>query len=221
MTNLDQEQPLQMQNGFQIIDLGVHTLQHIHLTLIPGQCVGLTGSSGSGKSLFLRALADLDPHTGTMSLDGVDAGGMQAPQWRCQVGLLPAESAWWYDRVGPHFSRVPEPWLRELGFETDVMQWQIARLSSGERQRLALLRLLIQQPKVLLLDEPTANLDRQNVQRVESLLGRYRQEQAIMMIWVSHDPDQLRRNCDAIYVISGSRFEPLDGRAHPDSPEAP
>jgi ABC-type multidrug transport system ATPase subunit len=216
---LRQEQPVQ--SGFQIVDLSVHTLQHIHLTLNPGQCVGLTGASGSGKSLFLRALADLDPHTGDMSLDGVGAGRIQAPQWRRQVGLLPAESAWWHDTVGAHFSRLPEPWLKELGFDADVMHWQISRLSSGERQRLSLLRLLIQQPKVLLLDEPTANLDRLNIQRVETLLGRFRQAHAVMIIWVSHDLDQLRRNCDAVYVISGSRFETLDGRAHPDRPEAP
>jgi len=220
MTNLCREQPLQMQNGFQIVDLGVHTLRHIHLSLNPGQCMGLTGASGSGKSLFLRALADLDPHIGGMSLDGVEAGRIQAPQWRRQVGLLPAESAWWHDTVGPHFSHVPEAWLNELGFDADVMDWQISRLSSGERQRLALLRLLIQQPKVLLLDEPTANLDRQNTLRVESLLGRYRQEQTVMVVWVSHDPDQLRRNCDSIYAISGSRFEPLDDWVHPDSSEA-
>jgi UDP-glucose/iron transport system ATP-binding protein len=219
MTDRRQEQPVQ--NGFQIVDLGVHTLRHVHLTLNLGQCVGLTGASGSGKSLLLRALADLDPHTGGMSLDGVDAGRIQAPQWRRQVALLPAESAWWHDTVGPHFDRMPESWLKELGFAAEVMGWQISRLSSGERQRLALLRVLIQLPRVLLLDEPTANLDRQNVQRVESLLGHYRHEHAVMIIWVSHDPDQLRRNCEAIYVISGSRLELLDGGAHPGPRETP
>jgi ABC-type iron transport system FetAB ATPase subunit len=219
MTDRPQEQPVQ--NGFQIVDLGVHTLRHVHLTLNPGQCMGLTGVSGSGKSLFLRALADLDPHTGGMSLAGVDSERIQAPLWRRQVALLPAESAWWHDTVGPHFNHVPESWLNELGFDAEVMRWQISRLSSGERQRLALLRVLIQQPRVLLLDEPTANLDRQNVQRVESLIGHYRQEHAVMIIWVSHDPDQLRRNCEAIYVISGSRLELLDGRAWPDPRETP
>jgi ABC-type iron transport system FetAB ATPase subunit len=213
------EQPVQ--SGFKIVDLGVHTLQHVHLTLTPGQCVGLTGASGSGKSLFLRALADLDPHAGDMFLDGVAADQIPAPQWRRQVGLLPAESAWWHDAVGPHFDNVPQPWLNQLGFDAGVMDWQISRLSSGERQRLALLRLLIRQPRVLLLDEPTANLDHHNIGRVESLLTQYRQRHSVMVIWVSHDPEQLQRNCTPIYTISGSRFEPFEGRYPPERRGAP
>jgi ABC-type iron transport system FetAB ATPase subunit len=216
MPELTMEQPVP--NGFHIVDLGVHTLQNVRLTLEPGQCVGLTGASGSGKSIFLRALADLDPHAGGMYLDGVAAELVPAPQWRRQVGLLPAESAWWHDAVGPHFDHVPRQWLAELGFDTGVMDWQVSRLSSGERQRLALLRLLSRQPRVLLLDEPTANLDRENTRRVESLLSRYRRQHAVMMIWVSHDPEQLRRNCDPIFTIAGSRLEPFRG---PDRQEAP
>jgi ABC-type bacteriocin/lantibiotic exporter with double-glycine peptidase domain len=210
-----------VQSGFTIVDLGVYSLQHVHLTLGPGQCVGLTGASGSGKSLFLRALADLDPHEGDMFLDGVAAEQIPAPQWRRQVGLLPAESAWWHDAVGPHFDHVPRPWLGELGFDAGVMDWQVGRLSSGERQRLALLRLLIQKPRVLLLDEPTANLDRRNIQCVESVLSRYRRQHTVMMIWVSHDPEQLQRNCAPIYTISGSRLEPFEGRGRPGGQEAP
>jgi ABC-type bacteriocin/lantibiotic exporter with double-glycine peptidase domain len=219
MPELRAEQPVQ--SGFSVVDLGVHTLRHVHLTLESGQCVGLTGASGSGKSLFLRALADLDPHAGGMFLDGVAADQIPAPQWRRQVGLLPAESAWWHDAVGPHFERVPLTWLGELGFDGGVMDWQVSRLSSGERQRLALLRLLIQEPRVLLLDEPTANLDRQNIRRVESLLSSYRRQRAVMAIWVSHDPEQLQRNCAPIYTISGSGLEPFRGRVRTGSEEAP
>lgn len=208
-------------SGFSIVDLEVHTLKHVHLTLEPGQCVGLTGASGSGKSLFLRALADLDPHAGGMFLDGVAAERIPAPQWRRQVGLLPAESAWWHDAVGPHFGHVPLPWLGDLGFDAGVMDWQVSRLSSGERQRLSLLRLLVQKPRVLLLDEPTANLDRQNTRRVESLLSSYRQQHAVMMIWVSHDPEQLQRNCAPVYTIAGSRFELFRDRVRPDRQETP
>ncbi len=204
---------------FKIVNLGVHTLQHINLTVEPGQCVGLTGPSGCGKSLLLRALADLDPHKGGMSLEGVGADQFQAPQWRRLVGLLPAESSWWHDTVGSHFSAVPEAWLMDLGFDTIVMDWKISRLSSGERQRLALLRLLAGQPKVLLLDEPTANLDRLNIQRVETLLGSCRQSRQLMIIWVSHDLEQLQRNCDPIYVVEDNRLRRFTRPAHPDSRE--
>jgi ATPase subunit of ABC transporter with duplicated ATPase domains len=59
----------------------------------------------------------------------------------------------------------------------------------------------------LLLDEPTANLDRLNIESVESLLGRYRQSRSLMIIWVSHDLEQLQRNCTPIYMVEGGRIE--------------
>jgi ABC-type bacteriocin/lantibiotic exporter with double-glycine peptidase domain len=203
---------LPVPSGLKIINLGVHTLKNINLTIEPGQCVGLTGPSGSGKSLLLRAMADLDPHEGSIWLEGVAADQIPAPQWRRQVGLLPAESSWWHDTVGPHFSQVPEGWLRQLGFDAGVMDWKISHLSSGERQRLALLRLLEAQPKVLLLDEPAANLDHRNSQRLETLLASCRQSRPLMIIWVSHDLEQLNRNCDPIYVIEGNRLKHLHGQ---------
>jgi ABC-type bacteriocin/lantibiotic exporter with double-glycine peptidase domain len=200
-------------NGLEIVGLQVHTLKGIDLQIEPGQCVGLTGASGSGKSLLLRALADLDPHEGRVWLEGVEAGQMPAHQWRRQVGLLPAESAWWHDNVGPHLSEAPPQWLKALGFDAGVLDWQISRLSSGERQRLALLRLLVLQPKVLLLDEPTANLDRDNIERVESLLADVRRSRPLMIVWVSHDLEQLRRNCDPVYRVDGNRIRPSDDTA--------
>ena len=202
-----------MRSGLEIIGLRVHTLKGIDLQIEPGRCVGLTGPSGSGKSLFLRALADLDPHEGRVRLEGVEAGQMPAHQWRQLVGLLPAESAWWHDSVGPHLGEAPAEWLNALGFDDGVLGWQISRLSSGERQRLALLRLLVLQPKVLLLDEPTANLDHANIERVEALLAEVRRSRPLMVVWVSHDLEQLRRNCDPIYRVDGDRIQPLDGPA--------
>ena len=204
---------MHMQDGLKIVNLGIATLKNVNLQIEPGQCMGLTGPSGTGKSLLLRALADLDPHEGGMWLDGQTAEEMPAPQWRRQVGLLPAESAWWHDKVGPHFNNLPSEWLQMLGFDAKVMDWDISRLSSGERQRLALLRLLALQPRVLLLDEPTANLDRTNTQRVESLLTSYRRQRTLIMIWVSHDLDQLQRNCAPIYEIETDRLVPFQDRA--------
>ncbi len=74
---------------------------------------------------------------------------------------------------------LPDPsiiadWLDKLGFAPDVLGWSVARLSTGERQRLALVRLLAQTPEVLLLDEATANLDPSNGARVESVVETYR-----------------------------------------------
>ena len=73
-----------MKNGLKIAGLGVHTLRNIDLTLEPGQCAGITGPSGVGKTLFLRAVADLDPHKGKIWLEGVAAEEMAPPLWRCR-----------------------------------------------------------------------------------------------------------------------------------------
>ena len=163
-----------------------------------GECVGLQGASGAGKSLLLRALADLDPRTGSMLLGGVEADTLSGPQWRRLVGLLPAESGWWLDGVAEHFNdfaAVEDGLLASLGFERNVGDWQISRLSTGERQRLAILRLLANQPGCLLLDEPTASLDHDMVTRVEHLLLTYASTHQAPLLWVSHDPAQLDRVC--------------------------
>jgi ABC-type iron transport system FetAB ATPase subunit len=160
-----------------------------------GSCLALWGPSGSGKSLLLRALADLDPHTGEVLLDGAPQASMDGPAWRRRVGYLPAESGWWRPTVGEHFAGGAVP--AQLGFPADVASWPVARLSSGERQRLALLRLLEREPDVLLLDEPTANLDQDAARAVEELVASYRTEHGAAVLWVGHDPAQRRRVADA------------------------
>lgn len=160
-----------------------------------GECLGLSGESGSGKSLLLRAMADLDPHEGGVSLDGVAAGDVSGPEWRKRVGMLPAESRWWSDRVRPHF---PDGFggevFRELGFEGEgVLDWEVRRLSVGERQRLALARLLSREPEALLLDEPTANLDAKSGGLVEAVVAAYRESRDAPVVWVAHDEGQLGR----------------------------
>lgn len=152
------------------------------------------GASGTGKTLLLRALADLDPLEGKVSLDSLVCAEMPAPEWRRKVGMLPAESAWWADTVAPHF---PQSFsgaaLAPYGFEPEALSWDVQRLSTGERQRLALARLLARTPDALLLDEPTGSLDPDNVERMERLLEQYREDRRAPVLWVSHDPDQAKR----------------------------
>lgn len=182
-----------------------------------GECVALSGPSGCGKTLLLRALADLDPAEGSIRLDGEGRDEMPAPLWRRNVGWLPAESAWWFDRVGEHFPDIgkndgdfSKPWkksfqtLEKLGFQREVLEWRVERLSTGERQRLALFRLLLNEPKVLLLDEPTAALDVSNVWKVEEVIAEFRQSTGASVLWVSHDPEQIARAADRHLQLWGA-----------------
>jgi putative ABC transport system ATP-binding protein len=187
--------------------LQVRHIGPLDFSVAAGECVCLSGASGAGKSLLLRALADMEPHQGRVLLDSMACEDISAPQWRRDVALLTAESAWWHDQVGEHFSRVDELLLTELGFEKQVMGAEVHGLSTGERQRLALLRLLAGRPRVLLLDEPTASLDPLNAERVECLLIRYCEDQDAGVLWVSHDPLQVRR-------VAHRHWRLADGHLH-------
>ena len=199
--------------GLRLDGLSTMLLREVDLTLAAGERIFLSGASGSGKSLLLRAVADLDPHRGEVWLDDLPRSRLTPPEWRRRVGLLPAESHWWAETVGEHW-RAPaagspiEALLVALGFDVDVSGWAITRLSTGERQRLALARLLLNQPQALLLDEATANLDSVNRERVETVLEDYHAAHATAMLWVSHDPEQRVRLGGRRLIIRESRLEP-------------
>jgi len=170
----------------------------------------LTGASGSGKTLLLRAIADLDPHQGEVLLDGQSQSSVPANQWRQRVAYVPAESHWWSDRVGDHFPTDAKCDFKPLGFGPDVLDWEISRLSSGERQRLALVRALSVRPRALLLDEPTANLDQANTQRAEQLIADYLGQHAALALWVTHNPEQRRRVASRHLEIHDGNIRALD-----------
>ncbi len=191
-----------MSNTLTIQSLNVLHLRSVDLTVSGATCLCISGRSGGGKSTLLKAVADLIPHEGSILLNGVACSQIDPPLWRQQVGLLAAESYFWFDSVGPHFDNVESQWFAHLGFEMDVMNWSIDRLSSGEKQRLALLRMLCNHPKVLLLDEPCANLDGHTSILVESLVQQYSQQHRAPVLWVSHDLEQISRMANQHYVLN-------------------
>jgi len=181
--------------------------QHFNFTVFAGQCMGISGPSGIGKSVLLKAIADMLPHQGEIYLGELESQSVPAPQWRKKVALLPAESQWWFDRVGEHFSAYDESLFSYFGFEEAVMDWQIAHLSSGEKQRLACIRVLMNQPEALLLDEPTANLDKQNRALLEKLISHYQCQHNIPALWISHDQEQLQRVSDSLLILNEGHYE--------------
>lgn len=169
-------------------------LEPVSFELAAGECLVVRGPSGAGKTLLLRALADLDPNEGTVLLDNQCRAAMPAPQWRQLVTYLPAEPGWWADYVGEHFANWSEasPWVKRLNLPEACEDWPILQLSTGERQRLGLIRALILHPRVLLLDEPTSGLDPESTATVETLIKEHLSDKNAVL-WSTHNIVQARR----------------------------
>ncbi len=174
------------------------------LQLRSGEVAGLSGASGSGKSLLLRAIADLDPSTGDVILENQSRDAFSGPDWRKQVVYVAAEPAWWAATIQEHFATTPvESTLQALRLAPKLLKQSPQDTSTGERQRLALLRAVMLSPKVLLLDEPTSALDRETTHATERFIKNYIEARDAAAIWVSHDPAQLARVCSITpYVLS-------------------
>lgn len=200
----------------EITELKVHGLQPKGLSLCVGEVVALTGASGTGKSQFLKSVADLIVHEGTVRLDNRDRESYGGPDWRKKVCYLGASPAWWYERVGDHFRRkdLVKNHLDSLGLSSEVLDWPVSRLSSGEAQRLALLRSLqIDVPplsetqRYFLLDEPTSALDIDHQIKVEQFLRDYLSADELGLIMVSHDEHQVERFADRRWEIKGDQVK--------------
>ena len=193
--------------------LTVRALTRLHISasfeVKDGECVALQGPSGVGKSLLLRAIADLDPNEGTVELDGTLRETVSAPHWRKQVTYVAAEPGWWGDRVQEHFTTWEQavPLIERLGLPPSCGTWDIRRLSSGEKQRLGLVRALVLRSRVLLLDEPTAALDAVSTAAVESIVAE-RVSVGTSVIWSTHDKAQAHRVGSRLFIMaSGGRIE--------------
>lgn len=172
------------------------SLGPIDLEIAAGDIAALTGPSGAGKSLLLRAIADLDPNDGELTLHNQARAGMDAPDWRRRVMYVPAHAGWWADIVETHFEGLSrnavKDTLHQVGLESTALGWQVQNLSTGERQRLALVRAVAHKPDVLLLDEPTSGLDPDNVARAEKLVTACAAA-GLGIVFVTHDLSQAQR----------------------------
>lgn len=163
---------------------------------------------------MLRAIADLDPADGEITLDGTARARIPAPEWRRRVGFVPAESGWWADRVGEHFADggASSALIEALGIDPEALDWEVRRLSTGERQRLAIARALALDPKVWLFDEPTAALDAEAAQLVERVIAQGRDRGAAILL-VTHDATQAARLADRSLFMAAGRLTEAEGVA--------
>ncbi|WP_295555515.1 ATP-binding cassette domain-containing protein [uncultured Hyphomicrobium sp.] len=163
-----------------------------------GECLAIEGPSGSGKTRILRAIADLDPVEGHVFLDGTERREMAPQLWRRAVRYAAAEPGWWTDTPRdtlpisqatlPRIDRL----ISALGLAEDILDRPVSLLSTGERQRIALVRALADDPKVLLLDEPTAALDKSASALVEEMV-RFQLLAGHCVLIASHDAGLIGR----------------------------
>lgn len=189
------------------------SLQRLHvgpidLRLDAGECIAIQGRSGSGKSVLLRMAADLDVHDGDCALDGDRCSQMPAPEWRRQVTYVAPDSGWWAEGIADHFASPAalRALLPRVGLAPEAVGWPVARLSTGERQRLALLRAVANGPRVLLLDEPTSGLDFDTRTQVEALLREQLQAGRAILL-VTHDPDLAQRLARRRFTMDAGRLQ--------------
>lgn len=176
--------------------LKVGSLPPLSFEVPSGECLAVEGPSGSGKTRLLRAIADLDPAPGSVYFEAIERHEMPAHEWRRRVRYLATEPGWWAATPRQH---VPEgvevrfeKLLPGLGLERGVLDRTVADLSTGERQRLAFARALLDDAKVLLLDEPCASLDAVSGALVEEAI-RYQMLSGRSVVLVSHDGAQVER----------------------------
>lgn len=202
-------------------NIQTHALRDFSLTVEQGEFVAVTGPSGSGKSTFLNVAGLLDTFDqGDYQLDGVSVKGMNDNQ----ISRLRNEKIGFifqnYNLIPDYsiFDNVDMP-LRYRGFNSKERKQRVeqalekvglaarmdylpSQLSGGQQQRVAIARALAGEPKILLADEPTGNLDSLMARQVMELLHKLNQE-GTTIIMVTHDPDQAREVSRNVQIIDG------------------
>ena len=143
--------------------------------------------------MLLRALADLNISSGSVKLNSIARENMSGPKWRQMVRYLSAEPGWWAETPVEHFKH-PDRLIANfaaLDLAPELAQRPVSELSTGERQRVALLRALEDDPAVLLADEPTAALDEISIEKTEKLLRQYLNTGGILVL-VTHSSKQAK-----------------------------
>ncbi len=193
--------------------LRIGSLPPLSFAVADGECLAIEGPSGSGKTRILRALADLDPADGQVFIDGIERREVTAPEWRRLARYAAAEPAWWTDTPRDTFSPQPAAQprivrlLAALGLEEELLDRPVSLLSTGERQRIALVRALVDEPKVLLLDEPTGALDVGSTALVEELI-RFQLLAGRSVLLASHDGGLVERLSHARLQLAPSGRPP-------------
>ncbi|MCL0078654.1 ABC transporter ATP-binding protein [Dehalococcoidia bacterium] len=202
---------------------GKHTvLSDINLEVAPGELLGIIGPNGSGKSTLIKGICHLlTPKTGRVFIDGRDAASMGRSELASLVAVVPQTTTLPEAFTGFEIvlmGRTPHLGLLRYESRSDFdIAWQameitktqpfaerrVGELSSGERQRLTIARALTQEPKLILLDEPTAHLDINYQIEMLDLVKDLCQEQNLATVAALHDLNLAAQYCDRLIMLNG------------------
>jgi len=193
--------------------------------VMPGEMVGLIGPNGSGKSTIIKALSRfISPYSGEILLDGKNISKIPRGDLARLLGVVPqmpllpsAFTAFEIVLMGrnPHLGLFQYEGPRELAIAWRAMEMtaiqafaerRISELSGGEIQRIVIARVLAQETKVILLDEPTANLDISHQAAILDLILNLCRENSLTVLAVLHDLNLASQYCDRLIMINNGRI---------------
>jgi putative ABC transport system ATP-binding protein len=199
----------------------VEALRGVDLRVETGDFLAILGPSGSGKSTMLNLIGALDkPTSGTLLIDGVDIGKLndnQLAEIRVKIGfvfqffnLIPRLTARDNVELAMSIANVSKSERRKRATELletvglkDRVNHKPAELSGGQQQRVAIARALANNPKFLLLDEPTGNVDSKTASEVLSLIKKLNVEDKVSIIMVTHDQHLAREAKRTVEMFDG------------------
>jgi len=216
----------EVQRSYRLGQTTVQALRSVSLAITPGEMVAVWGPSGSGKSTLLNILGLIDaPDQGKLLFDGTDVSTLKdndlADLRNRKVGfvfqafnLVPVFSALENVMLPLHVMGVnpgdamgrASAWLERVGLET-FKHHRPDRLSGGQRQRVAIARALVTSPRLVIADEPTANLDSENSAMVLDLLWEMSQSEHVTCLFASHDPRLIERAERLVLLRDGAIVE--------------